>query len=280
MSLVELIGFFISLIAMTILFFRNKPVKVDLSEPEFEEEISRENPLEQFLKSINQGAVTEVPKRPPIVPHAVTPPKKSKKKTLSNLENYRLESDLEDYRLKTKLTDYRPKSPIAGRRIESELTDKYEQHADTRSALIDRFLEDAVEVDVDALRDRDRRRASSAASWSTSRRPACTRATPRARSRRRRCRPTCSRRSRRTPRALADALDVVGLLNVQYAVQGRAGLRHRGEPAREPHRAVREQGDRRAARQGRGPAHGRRDVRRAPRRRAAAAAGRRAVTSR
>ena len=57
-----------------------------------------------------------------------------------------------------------------------------------RPALVDRFLEDAIEVDVDALRDRtgevrDRRR-----SWSTSRKPACTPATPRARSRRRRCR--------------------------------------------------------------------------------------------
>ena len=50
---------------------------------------------------------------------------------------------------------------------------------------------------------------------------------------------------------------------------------HRGEPAREPHGAVREQGDRRAAGQGRGPGHGRRDARRAARRRAAAPAGRR-----
>ena len=48
-----------------------------------------------------------------------------------------------------------------------------------RPALIDRFLEDAIEVDVDALRDATGE-VSSAGSWSTSRRPACTPATPRA----------------------------------------------------------------------------------------------------
>ncbi len=35
--------------------------------------------------------------------------------------------------------------------------------------------------------------------------------------------------------ALAKALGVVGLINVQYADQGRRGLRARGEPARQPH---------------------------------------------
>ena len=99
-----------------------------------------------------------------------------------------------------------------------------------------------------------RRGARSAGSWSTSRKRACTPATPRARSRRRRSRPRSLQTIEQHTRALADALEVVGLLNVQYAVQGRAGLRHRGEPAREPHGAVREQGDRRAARQDRGAA--------------------------
>ena len=55
-------------------------------------------------------------------------------------------------------------------------------------------------------------------------------------------------------RALADALDVRGLLNVQYAVKDGERVRDRGEPAREPHGAVREQGDRRAAGEGRGAA--------------------------
>ena len=88
-----------------------------------------------------------------------------------------------------------------------------------RPALIDRFIEDAVEVDVDALRDAHRRGRSSAASWSTSRRPACTPATPRARSRRRRSPRRRSRRIEEYTARLADALDVRGLLNVQYAVK-------------------------------------------------------------
>ena len=88
-----------------------------------------------------------------------------------------------------------------------------------RPALVDRFLEDAVEVDVDALRDRTGECRHRRRSWSTSRRPACTRATPRARSRRRRCPRRCCKTIEQHTRALAGALEVVGLLNVQYAVK-------------------------------------------------------------
>lgn len=52
--------------------------------------------------------------------------------------------------------------------------------------LLDRFLDDAVEVDVDAVCDGEQ--VLVAASWSTSSRPACTRATRAARCRRTRCR--------------------------------------------------------------------------------------------
>ena len=65
-----------------------------------------------------------------------------------------------------------------------------------------------------------------------------------------------SRRSRRhTQRARRRARRP---RSAQRAVrgEGRPGVRDRGEPAREPHRAVRQQGDRRAAGQGRGPGHG------------------------
>ena len=51
--------------------------------------------------------------------------------------------------------------------------------APERPVLIDQFLEDAIEVDVDAVADGDDA-WSSAASWSTSRRPASTPATRRA----------------------------------------------------------------------------------------------------
>ena len=87
--------------------------------------------------------------------------------------------------------------------------------------------------------------------------------------------PRSSPRIETHTRALADALDVRGLLNVQYAVKDGERLRDRGQPARQPHGAVREQGHRRAAGQGRGPGHGRRDARRAARRGPAAPARRR-----
>ena len=88
-----------------------------------------------------------------------------------------------------------------------------------RPVLIDRFLEDATEVDVDAIRDAHRRGASSAGSWSTSRRPACTRATRPASI------PPHSLGADTVAviedytRRIADALDVRGLINVQYAVK-------------------------------------------------------------
>ena len=76
------------------------------------------------------------------------------------------------------------------------------------------------------------RTSGSAGSCSTSRRPAIHSATAPARCRRTRSAPTCSRRSARTTEGIALGLGVVGLINVQYAVQRRRALRDRGQPAR------------------------------------------------
>ena len=117
--------------------------------------------------------------------------------------------------------------------------------------------------------------STSAASWSTSRRPASTPATRPARCRRS---PSAARSragSARPPRRRARASASRGLLNVQFALAAGRPLRAGGQPARVAHRAVRGQGDRRAAGQGRGPGHARRHHRRAARRGHAAGAGRR-----
>jgi carbamoyl-phosphate synthase large subunit len=62
-------------------------------------------------------------------------------------------------------------------------------------------------------------------------------------------------------------LNVVGLMNVQFAVKKEDGriqrLRAGSQPARQPHRAVRGQGDRRAGGQDGGQGDGRHDARRA-----------------
>ena len=102
----------------------------------------------------------------------------------------------------------------------------------------------------------------SPASWSISRRPASIPATPPAR-----CRPTPSRNgllqgSNEQTIALARGLNVVGLMNVQFAVKGERHLCAGGQSARQPHRALRRQGHRRADRQDRRPRHGRREARR------------------
>ena len=112
-----------------------------------------------------------------------------------------------------------------------------------RPVLVDRFFEDAIEVDVDAVRDRDRRGADrrvmehveeagvhsgdSACALPPQTLGAGVLATIDAHTRRDRRR---ARRGRPAERAVRG--------------EGRGGLRARGQPAGQPHRAVRGQGDR------------------------------------
>ena len=110
-----------------------------------------------------------------------------------------------------------------------------------------------------SMRLRRRRTWSSAASWSTSKKPACTPATVRACCRRSLAADNCRHDSRLHVR-LALALKVVGLMNVQYAIQRRHGLRARSESPGLAHRAVCQQGDRRAAGENCGAIDGRQEA--------------------
>ena len=128
--------------------------------------------------------------------------------------------------------------------------------------LIDKFLEDAIEIDVDAV---SRRRAACVVGGVMehiekagvhSGDAAC-------------ALPPYSlgedqvSELRVQTRAMARALGVVGLINVQFAIRSDDDLRAGGEPARLPHGAVRVQGDR-ACRWPSWPrAHARRDAGRA-----------------
>ena len=139
-----------------------------------------------------------------------------------------------------------------------------------RPVLVDRFLEDAIEVDVDAVRDATGETLIGAVMEHVeeagvhSGDSACV-VPP----------PTLGAETveviERYTRAIADALEVKGPLNVQFAVQRAAptgsvpGVRDRGQPPGQPHRAVRLEGHRRAAGQGGGPGHGRRHPGRAAR---------------
>ncbi len=84
--------------------------------------------------------------------------------------------------------------------------------------LIDKFLEDATEIDVDALADATGA-VSSAASWNTSSRPASTRGTVRASCRRSSSSDAHVTTIRDYTRRVARALNVVGLMNTQFAVK-------------------------------------------------------------
>ena len=103
------------------------------------------------------------------------------------------------------------------------------------------------------------RTSSSPASWSTSRRRASIRATSACSLPPRSLSPETIAELERQTKALALALDVGGLMNVQYAHQGRRHLRARGQPARLAHGALRRQGHRRADRQDRRADHGGRE---------------------
>ena len=122
--------------------------------------------------------------------------------------------------------------------------------------LLDRFLEGAIEVDVDAVCDGDdvyiggvMEHIEEAGIHSGD--SAC-------------CIPpftlgaeTSSSASASTRARSRCELGVRGLMNVQFAVKDERVYVLEVNPRASPHRAVREQGDRRAARQGRGARHGR-----------------------
>ena len=120
-----------------------------------------------------------------------------------------------------RLSARRAAEPGAGRRqgALSQRQDRPDQHGAGQ--------EPAAVRPLSLRRDRDRRRRavrrqgrrSSPASWSTSRRPASIPATAPARCRRARSRPRRSPSSRTRRAELALALDVGGLMNVQYALK-------------------------------------------------------------
>ena len=126
------------------------------------------------------------------------------------------------------------------------------------AVLVDRFLENAIELDVDALCDGSddvRRRGDGARRGG--RHPLRRLVVRAARAVRLR------RASATLVRRLGPALGVVGLLNVQLAIARRRGLRARGQPARVADGAVRVEGDRRQPRRRRLPARRGRAARRA-----------------
>ena len=138
--------------------------------------------------------------------------------------------------------------------------------------LVDRFLEDAIEIDVDALCDGQETYVAAVMEHVEeagvhSGDSSCVLPAPS-------LDPASCERDRATSVRAARARRSAssGLLNVQLARRRRRGLRARGEPARVAHGAVREQGDRRQPRRRRLPARRRRAPGR-PRPAADAAAG-------
>ena len=109
-------------------------------------------------------------------------------------------------------------------------------------SLVDRFVDDAIEVDVDAICDGERtvigaimehvEEAGVHSGDSTCVIPAMSLGE------------RVEDELRRQTAAIAEALGVRGLINVQFAVQGSAVYVHRGQPARVADGAVRLQGDR------------------------------------
>ena len=162
----------------------------------------------------------------------------------------------------------RPSYVLGGRAMEicystEDLSAYLEAHVKAdqeHPLLLDRFLENAIEVDVDALGDGEEvhvagimQHVEEAGVHSGD--SACVI-------------PPLSlgeemlEEIRATTERIALELGVIGLINIQYGVAGRRALRDRGQPARLAHRALRLQGDRRAAGEDRLPADAGREARR------------------
>ena len=140
-----------------------------------------------------------------------------------------------------------------------------------RPVLVDRFLEDAIEVDVDALRDAAgeiliagvMEHVEEAGVHSGD--SACA-LPPQSLSH------AVMDTLRAHTHAIAEALEVVGPINVQFAVKDGVGLRARGEPARQSDRPLRRQSNGRARGHGGCSRHDRGDPRGVARRGPAAPA--------
>ena len=131
----------------------------------------------------------------------------------------------------------------------------------TGPCLVDRFLEGALELDVDALCDGEEAWVAAVLehvepAGAHSGDSACVVPAPSVTA-------ALEDEIRAVASTLARGLGARGLLNLQLAVARAAPVRARGEPARVAHGAVRGQGDGRAARRARGAAAARRPARRA-----------------
>ena len=145
----------------------------------------------------------------------------------------------------------RPSYVLGGRAMEivdapAQLDDYIEtavQVSGDSPVLIDQYLRDAIEVDVDAICDgtdvviagvmQHIEEAGVHSGDSACSLPPYS------------LEPEIVAEIERQAEALAEALGVVGLMNVQFAVKDGRRLSDRGQSARQPHRAVRRQGDRR-----------------------------------
>ena len=123
--------------------------------------------------------------------------------------------------------------------------------------LIDRFLEDAVEVDVDAIRDATGEVLIGGVMEHVEEAGVHSRRLAPAPSRRPRCCRGSSRSSRPTPGPSPTPSTCGASSTCSTRCRPEPGVRHRGQPPGQPHGALRGQGHRRAAGQGGGPGHAR-----------------------
>ena len=124
-----------------------------------------------------------------------------------------------------------------------------------RPVLVDRFLDDATEVDVDLISDGETtvigaimehiEQAGVHSGDSACVIPAFGLSEP------------MKDEIRTAAKALARELNVIGLMNIQFAVKDEHALRPRSESAGQPHRAIRVEGHWRPAAEARGEGHGR-----------------------
>lgn len=134
MSIVELIGFFISFLALIFLFFKNQ-TGVLQKNPDDEIDLVEDDPLREFLKTLESKNQTSPPPLPvkktpkPIVkekPISIQT-KRSKGHSLSQLEGRRLKSQIESRQLQSQIQERKLKSHLEERQLKTDLMDRYKE---------------------------------------------------------------------------------------------------------------------------------------------------------
>lgn len=130
MTLIELIGFVITMAALILLFFKRKSEErlqraYHEEDDEESQEIEEEDPLKEFWQSLNSGQDGIEKKKSAAPPPAPLASDFAKQTLKSKRPGYQFQTKLQQHSLTSTLDDYHNKTAIEGRKIVTPAEQKY-----------------------------------------------------------------------------------------------------------------------------------------------------------